>query len=78
MKVEEIPTSPVKKFDPVTITITFESEDELLEMYHRHNLSYKEVEEYGNTFKFPYPYPLIWNDRDLFHKICEILERIRK
>jgi hypothetical protein len=39
MKVEKITTKPVKKFEPVTIQITFENSDELWEFYNLFNYS---------------------------------------
>ena len=41
MKVEVSPTP--KKFEPITLTITFETRDELLDMYARHAFGNREV-----------------------------------
>jgi hypothetical protein len=36
-------SKPAKAFEPVEVTIAIESEDELLCLYHRHNVSWSKV-----------------------------------
>ena len=46
MKAREIKTKEIKEFKPITVEITFESEDEFLSLWHRLNISDREVREF--------------------------------
>lgn len=48
MKVENVTPKPSKKFQPITFTVTIESEKELQEMWHRLNVS-------PSRLKYAYP-----------------------
>lgn len=49
MKSEIRPVNPGPEFEPVELVITIESEDELLELYHRHNLGWGKVKAGSNS-----------------------------
>jgi predicted SpoU family rRNA methylase len=54
MKVK--PVSDVNPFNPITIEITIESEDELKELWYRLNVPNSIVKEHGGSFKVTPPF----------------------
>ena len=68
MKTKIIPTEKPKTFEPVTIQVTIESEEELLNLYHRLNISTMAVRKVANKGA------KLTDDHRLFHIINNIVD----
>lgn len=70
MKVE---IKETKRFTPIEINLTIESKEELIELWHRLNLSNDDVNKLGNS-----DYPKIEGDctYGLFIEVDDLLERL--
>ena len=72
VKYMRLKTFPEKKeFQPVKLELIFESEDELLEFYHRFNLCWEDV-----ISKFCSSYRVPEESTDISRKICAFVQSV--
>jgi hypothetical protein len=73
MKVKNI--TKEKTFEPITLEITIESEDELVDLWHRLNLSIKHVNDNSDTsFLPPVKYRESFMLFDFVDNICDDMD----
>ena len=55
MKVKQINNEEPIEFKPIQIELTIESEDELLELWHRLNIGFHSVKDSSSDYRKPFP-----------------------